>query len=156
MTATPVNFGFLMRVLLVKGYMIGSFDSQTVQTLNNDFRPLNMRVRLTHHKNKLILINTNPSTIKNSKIIESLDAFITTKKKLSNEALDLFISLNWIENEKFTDIFFLQNEEYLLEKYDQYFTKCSMCDILMYERSENHKYCQKVFSDHLRNSEIEQ
>lgn len=150
-----VDFGLIIRTLLVKGYLIGNYDENTISKINSELRPLNMRVKPTHQKNKLVLIDTNPNSIKNKQIIENLDQFITNQKKMDKTTKDLFVSLNWIEYDDFTDVFFLQNEEYLSIKYTEFFKKCQYCDILIHGEQNQHSYCQKLYDKHLEKMGID-
>lgn len=147
------NFGLIIRTLLVKGYLIGYYDEKTISKINNQLRPLNMRVK-TNHNNKLVLIDTNSEPIKNKQIIENLEQFILNNKKMDKTTSNLFLSLNWIDSKGFTDIFFLQNEEYLLEKYEYYFRKCQYCDILIYGHQKSHDYCQKLYEKQVKKMQL--
>lgn len=143
------NFGYIIRSLLVKKYFVGFFDDETISRINSELRPLNMRVEQTHQKNKLILVDSEPTPIQNSKILENLDNHFLLDKKMDKNTIDYLISLNWYEDNVFTDAFFIQNEEYLLEKFNGHFIKCSFCNILIHTSQVHHKFCKNLYEKHL-------
>lgn len=139
------NVGLLLRSLLIKGYLIGDFEDKIVSEMNTTMRSLNMRVVKILGKNQLVLVNSEPKFIQTVKTLENLDNFIRGGDNLNKDTTDLFLSLNWIDETGFTPLFYLQNEDFLIDKYRQYFKNCTLCDILIYGEASEHEHCKKYY-----------
>lgn len=139
----------IIRSLLVKGYLYGCFEADLIAKLNAELRSINLQVIQNHTKNLLVLKDMEPMLFDNPKILDIIENHIKNDIPLDKQSIETLAKLNWYSTDKFTDIFLIQNEDYLLEKFSDKFRKCKFCDLVFYGQDDAHSFCIKTYQEHL-------
>lgn len=120
--------------------------------LNNNLLKINLKAVKTYDKSLLVLKNLNDDisiTTETHELIEKFNEYYFDKIEISNEKIKKLINLKVINDEKeYTEIFLVQNKEYLLEAYGDFFFECEHCKFLL-PNKKKHPYCQNKFEEFL-------
>lgn len=145
-----MSIGLTIRTLLSKGTLKGSYDTETISNINKELRSMNYQAIQNCTKTLLVLKDIEPPSFDNSQILNNLENFILNREQLERGTLEWLTGMDWYADGEFTDVFLIQNEEYLLKKFDKIFYRCKFCSLVA-KGTDEHEYCLTVYKQHLEN-----
>ncbi|ELQ73948.1 Projectin/twitchin [Trachipleistophora hominis] len=148
-----MSTGLTIRTLLSKGVLKGSYDDETISNINKELRSMNYQAIQNCTKTLLVLKDLDPPAFDNSLILNNLENYIVNREQLESSTLDWLTSMDWYADGEFTDVFLIQNEEYLLEKFSEIFHKCKFCGLVV-KGTDKHTYCLSLYKKHLGNASL--
>lgn len=142
--------GLKIRTLLEKGVLRGTHDDETMSEINKELRPLNYQAIQNNTKTLVVLKDLEPMPFDNVKLLNNLENFINNGVSLEKATLNWLTEMDWYANGEFTDVFLIQNEEYLLEKFEKVFLKCKFCNLVV-KGAHEHDFCLSVYNKRMSN-----